>query len=238
MARRSFRRATAPLLVWIALVLAPSMAIAEPGSRSTLSIDGGVRLPWGSTASGDRAVRELVEFEFTSEVVVAFPVSEHFLIGPMAGSAWLWPGRAMRAVCHAARAQGHEACSSEGLGLRLGVRGEWHPLRGQSFGPWLGVQSGYEFLLIGRREGGVGFEEHLNGFELFSIRVGADVAAGPQLRLGAFAGWGIGTFMSRSARCSRNCGDLSPEVGPIGKPSLHHHVVFGLRLEIDPRKPR
>jgi hypothetical protein len=109
-------------------------------------VDGGVRLPWGSTSHGDRAVRELVELEFTAEVVLAFPVSEHFLVGPVGGSAWLWPGRAMRAVCAAARAQGHETCSTDGLALRLGVRGEWHPLRGRSFGPWLGMQSGYEFL--------------------------------------------------------------------------------------------
>jgi hypothetical protein len=182
-------------------------------------------------------LRQIVELEITAETVVAFPAFEHFLVGPVLGSALLWPGESMVAVCDAARAEGHETCSSDGLALRLGVRGEWHPLRGGSVSPWVGVQSGYEFLFIGGREGGVGFEEHLNGFELLSVRVGADVSAGPQLRLGAFAGWGMGTFMSRSVRCGRNCGDLSPELGSIS-PSLHHYAAFGLRLEIDPHKPK
>jgi hypothetical protein len=214
----------------------PSLASAEQGTRSTLIVDGGVRVPWGSTSEGGRALRELVEFEIAMEAMVAFAASKHFLVGPVGGSALLWPGNSMTAVCDAARAQGYETCSSDGLALRLGVRGEWHPLRGAGLSPWLALQSGYEFLFIGGREGGVGFEEHLNGFELLSARVGADVAAGPQLRLGAFAGWGMGTFMSRSVRCGRNCGDLSPELGPIF-PSLHHYAAFGLRIEIDPRKP-
>jgi hypothetical protein len=218
-----FRRATAPVLAWIALVLAPSTAIAERGSRSTLMIvDGGVRLPWGSTSHGDRAVRELVELEFTAEVVLAFPVSEHFLVGPVGGSAWLWPGRAMRAVCDAARAQGHETCSTDGLALRLGVRGEWHPLRGRSFGPWLGMQSGYEFLLIGGRERGVGFEEHLNGFELFSARVHRHRV----LRLGAAS--------TNSPRVG-----VSPEASPWSLTSDTACRTRGCRRRTTPRfRPR
>lgn len=136
-------------------------------------------------------MRELVAFEITLEAMLAFAVSDHFIVGPVLGSALLWPGDSMLAICDAARAQGHETCSSDGIALRLGVRGEWHPLRGESLSPWAGLQSGYELLFVGGRGDGVGFEEHLNGFELLSARVGVDVCAGPQLRLGAFAGWGM-----------------------------------------------
>lgn len=236
-ASMSFRRKRARLVACVAWVLAPSAATAEQGTRTTLIYDAGARLPWGSTSDNGSALRELVAFEITMEAMLAFTVAAHFVVGPVMGGAWLWPGDSMLAICDAARAQGHETCSTDGFALRLGVRGEWHPLRGESFSPWLGVQSGYEFLFIGGRGDGAGFEEHLNGFELLGVRVGADVAAGPQLRLGAFAAWGTGTFMSRSAKCARNCGDLSPELGSIGFPALHHSLALGVRLEIDPRKP-
>jgi hypothetical protein len=88
--------------------------------------------------------------------------------------------------------------SCKGSDVRFGVEGTYSFSPGQSFNPWIGLGTGYEWVnLQGGSSTGNG-EFTFHGWEYFNLQVGGDFSLSRVFALGPYTSFGLGQYSSTS----------------------------------------
>jgi outer membrane protein W len=123
-----------------------------------------------------------------------------------------------------------DACpSGESCGIqsyRIGANVHYHIMPDQTFDPWIGVGTGYEWLHVSESKGSNSRTGTLGGFELVNLQLGGDYQLSPNASIGPFASFSIGQYANASTAVN---GTDAPGSTSIEKTALHEWLTFGFR---------
>lgn len=125
------------------------------------------------------------------------------------------------------------ATSCTGDHLRVAVQARFHPLRGRTIDPWVGLGFGYERLSL--REEGItangdqgSVEMALSGVEFFDVSVGANYSVLRDLAVGPFLSFTLGQYGRISVDETLGSGSTTSD-SAIKNTSPHAWLVLGVR---------
>ncbi len=118
-------------------------------------------------------------------------------------------------------AQAGVSCSAKDL--RLGLDVHLHLSPGESFDPWLGVGTGYEWLLLDVSSGAVSLSETARGFEFANFQLGGDFSVAPSFSIGPF-------FTVTLAEYSHLAGPMDTD---LATKAIHGWAMGGVRGVFD-----
>jgi outer membrane protein W len=123
------------------------------------------------------------------------------------------------------------SCGTTGIScsahdIELGAMFAYHLMPDQTIDPWAGIGIGYESLsgsasVNGSSVGGASF----SGFQFANIQIGADYKVMPNLGIGPFASFALGSYGSESTT-DQNGNSTSVQ---NFNSSLHEWLTFGVR---------
>jgi hypothetical protein len=191
-------------LFFLTLWLATSPALAnEPATRLSLGLRTGFGLPMGLARGGDghepKPLKDVVSGIIPVQLDLGWFVNSRINVGTSFQYAY---------APHAGDCPPplNEGCT--GHDLRLGVTMSYHLPVSSTLSPWLGLGTGYEFLLSS-----VG---SYNGLEIVNAQGGVDFNVGGPVWLGPFVTFTAGQYLG------------------VNDPKPHYWLMGGLRLLMKP----
>ena len=178
----------------------PFLRPAPPPARDsgfTLALRLGYGIPFGDTSANPSGAAtplgDLLHGEIPIWIDVGYRFARSWFVG-----AYLQLGLG---IVNKDQAAGGNVCNQPGVSckgsdVRLGVEGTYGFSPGQSFNPWIGLGTGYEWVSL-QGEGPTGSGElTFKGWEWFDVQVGGDFSLGRVVALGPYAAFGLGQYSS------------------------------------------
>jgi hypothetical protein len=166
-------------------------------SGFTLALRLGYGIPFGDTSANASGAAAPLGDQLQGEIPIWIDVGYRFARSWFVG-AYLQLGIG---IVNKDKAAGGNLCNQPGVSckgsdVRLGVEGTYSFSPGQSFNPWIGLGTGYEWVsLQGESSTGNG-EFTFKGWEYFTLQVGGDFSLSRVFALGPYASFGLGQYSS------------------------------------------
>ena len=178
----------------------PFLRPAPPPERDsgfTLALRLGLGIPFGDTSADASGTATPLGDQLQSQIPIWIDVGYRFARSWFVG-AYLHLGVGM---VNQDKAAGGNVCNQPGVSckgsdVRLGVEGTYSFSPGQSFNPWIGLGTGYEWASLQGESSTLNGEFTFKGWEYFTVQVGGDFSLSRVFALGPFASFGLGQYSS------------------------------------------
>ncbi len=164
-----------PLLLAALVALLPAAASAGP----TLALRAGYEVSAGSASSGT-SMSEVAKSDIPLQLEWMWKFGPHFSLGAYYDFGFGQLSSAVSDRCASLDA----SCSV--WTMRVGVRGEYAFPQSETFAPWIGLGSGWEWAHESVSHPGNSGSQTVSGWETVSLDGGADYRLGPKLWLGPY----------------------------------------------------
>lgn len=199
----------------------------EKDSGFTLALRLGFGIPFGDTSADSGAATPLGD-QLQGQVPIWIDVGYRFA-GSWFVGAYLQLGigivntdKAAGGLCN------QPGVSCKGSDVRLGVEGTYSFSPGQSFNPWIGLGTGYEWVnLQGESATGNG-EFTFKGWEYFIVQVGGDFSLSKVFALGPYASFGLGQYSSADVTLASTTVSTTFS-GDIANKKVHAWLQLGVK---------
>jgi len=209
-------------LVIVALLATAAHASAAPSRRGARHDTGfrlgarlGVAIPMGDIAQ-NMGLSDSVSANLPIWLDAAYRFSPNFSAG-----IYFNYGFGFASNCPAG-----VSCSTHSV--HLGAESFYHFLPRNSFDPYIGLGTGWEWMSLGASAGAQSLDYSFNGWEFLTFQAGGDFSVAPQ--------WAVGPYLALSLGQYSNCGLSQNGVGQqcrIASTAVHEWFQFGVRGTFD-----
>ena len=177
----------------------PFLRPAPPPERDsgfTLALRLGYGIPFGDTSADASGAATPLGDQLQGEIPIWIDVGYRFARSWFVG-AYLQLGIGIVNTDKAASGGCNlPGVSCKGSDVRLGVEGTYGFSPGQSFNPWIGLGTGYEWVNLQAESSTGNGEFTFKGWEWFTLQVGGDFSLSRVFALGPYASFGLGQYSS------------------------------------------
>lgn len=124
---------------------------------------------------------------------------------------------------------GNNACTAS-IG-QIGIEFLYHPLGLSAVDPYVGVGTGFEWLVVRASVQGSNYDQALGGWNWVVLQGGVDFPLGQALRLGPYVLASVGQYQSSNFTVPTPGGPQSGS-SSVAHPAVHFWLSLGLRLEL------
>ena len=170
--------------------------LPERDSGVTLALRLGYGIPFGDTSADASGAATPLGDQLQGEIPIWIDVGYRFARSWFVG-AYLQLGIG---IVNQDKAAGGgcnlPGVSCKGSDVRVGVEGTFGFSPGQSFNPWIGLGTGYEWVSLQAESPTGNGELTFKGWEWFNLQVGGDFSLSRVFALGPYASFGLGQYSS------------------------------------------
>ena len=169
----------------------------EQDSGFTLALRLGYGIPFGDTSATASGVATPLADQLQGQIPIWIDVGYRFARSWFVGAyAQLGIGIVNTDKAAVGNVCNQPGVSCKGSDVRLGVEGTYSFSPGQSFNPWIGLGTGYEWANLQVESSTGNGEFTFKGWEYFNLQVGGDFSLSKVFALGPYASYGLGQYSS------------------------------------------
>jgi hypothetical protein len=211
-----------------AVVLSGNTARAdETPTGVEVGLRAGYAIPLGDAAGGNPSTS--LSNVFSGMIPIQVDAGYRFTPNMMVGAFFQY-GIAMlntgNGSAFAGCSQSGVSCS--GSDMMFGAQFHYHLMPDQTIDPWAGVGIGYEIATANVSQGSVSGSQTLSGFQFFNLQIGGDYKVMPNLGIGPFVMFSLGSYGS----CNASSGGQSASC-PGYQSGTHEWLTIGIRGAYD-----
>ncbi len=205
-------------LIASAALVAPLAARAEfgPNPGLELAVRTGFVLPFGNiVGTSNNGTATTFSDSFTGFIPFVLEAGWRFTPHLMVGANFQF-GYGLVKGCDQGSCSGNE--------VSLGVEVLYHFAPLETFDPWVGVGSGYEWLNVSGTSNGTTVDIGARGFQFINVQFGVEFPVARSFSLGPYVQFALGQYSSAT---------INQTSGDITNTALHEFLTFGFRGTLD-----
>ena len=219
------RTAFGLILVLAVLGPGPAQAQARPDEERTVfvaAVRAGLGFPLGQSSSGKR-MSDWVGLSFPLTFELGARLFGRYELAAVGQYAVGLANSSSGSGCYS----GNNACTAS-IG-QIGVQFLYHPLGLVAVDPFVGVGTGFEWLVVRAAVQGRNYDQALGGFTWVVLQSGVDFSLARAVRLGPYVLASVGQYQSSNFTVPTPNGPQSGS-SSVSNPAAHFWLSAGVRL--------